>query len=190
MELATKRVMLRVLTSSSTSRSSTTASVVTRRSVASALQSSTQPGWRSSRRRGGRRKGRCLVPEKPMEGQASRVARAFLVYMLPPLPRRSDWRHYLAHPSSRDRLPHTTVGSSCASSFSRIARRSLTLRPAHSRCHQFVARLPQTWSRHHAGFALRAPHGPSGDAVLPGKVFNHDPPSKKANTVHQLFSQR
>ena len=40
-------------------------------------------------------------------------------------------------------FPESAVGSACASSFSRLARRSLALRPAHSRCHQFVARLPE-----------------------------------------------
>src|SRR6266849_1923147 len=33
-------------------------------------------------------------------------------------------------------FPERVVGSACASSFSRLARRSLALRPAHSRCHQ------------------------------------------------------
>ena len=33
-------------------------------------------------------------------------------------------------------FPETTIGSACTSSFSRIARRSLTLRPAHSRGHR------------------------------------------------------
>ena len=37
-------------------------------------------------------------------------------------------------------FPERAVGSACASSFSRLARRSLALRPAHSRCHQFVTR--------------------------------------------------
>jgi hypothetical protein len=37
-------------------------------------------------------------------------------------------------------FPDTVVGSTCALSFSRIARRSLALRPAHSRRHQFVTR--------------------------------------------------
>ena len=40
-------------------------------------------------------------------------------------------------------FPERVVGSACASYFSRLARRSLALRPAHSRCHQFVARLPE-----------------------------------------------
>ncbi len=33
-------------------------------------------------------------------------------------------------------FPERGVGSACASSFSRLARRSLALRPAHSRCHR------------------------------------------------------
>src|SRR5258707_4174466 len=37
-------------------------------------------------------------------------------------------------------FPDRVVGSTCASSFSRLAGRSLALRPAHSRCHQFVTR--------------------------------------------------
>src|SRR5882724_10169792 len=37
-------------------------------------------------------------------------------------------------------FPDMAVGSACTSSFSRLAQRSLALRPAHSRCHQFVTR--------------------------------------------------
>src|SRR5215469_9404493 len=40
-------------------------------------------------------------------------------------------------------FPETTIGSACTSSFSRIARRSLTLRPAHSRGHQTRDRYPK-----------------------------------------------
>ena len=40
-------------------------------------------------------------------------------------------------------FPERVVGSACASSFSRLTQRSLTLRPAHSRRHLFVARLPE-----------------------------------------------
>ena len=43
-------------------------------------------------------------------------------------------------------FPERVVGSACASAFSRFAQRSLTLRPAHSRCHQFVTRLPEGFS--------------------------------------------
>src|SRR5690242_12511202 len=39
-------------------------------------------------------------------------------------------------------FPDSTVGSACTSSFSRFARRSLALRPAHSRSHQIRDRYP------------------------------------------------
>src|SRR4051794_26099932 len=40
-------------------------------------------------------------------------------------------------------FPGRVTGSACTSSFSRLARRSLALRPAHSRGHQFVTRYPK-----------------------------------------------
>jgi hypothetical protein len=40
-------------------------------------------------------------------------------------------------------FPERVVGSACTSSFSRLAQRSLTLRPAHSRGHQCVTRTPK-----------------------------------------------
>jgi len=63
-------------------------------------------------------------------------------------------------------FPARVGRSACASSFSRLARRSLALRPAHSRSHQFVARLPQRLQpvRHlpdcSGGFRLE--HSPGG----------------------------
>ena len=48
----------------------------------------------------------------------------------------------LVHPTV-SAFPERVVGSACASSFSRLARRSLALRPAHSRRHQFVTRYPK-----------------------------------------------
>src|SRR5712692_4091874 len=48
----------------------------------------------------------------------------------------------LSHPAVSG-FPERVVGSACASSFSRLAQRSLALRPAHSRCHQFVTRIPK-----------------------------------------------
>ena len=48
----------------------------------------------------------------------------------------------LIHPAV-SAFPERVVGSACASSVSRIARRSPTLRPAHSRGHQFVTRYPK-----------------------------------------------
>src|SRR5215475_8482526 len=63
--------------------------------------------------------------------------------MLPPLPRRSVWAYRLLSHPAVSAFPERVVGSACASSFSRLARRSLALRPAHSRCHQFVTRFPK-----------------------------------------------
>src|SRR5215510_11390575 len=63
--------------------------------------------------------------------------------MLPPLPRCSAWAYpSLIHPAV-SAFPERVVGSACTSSFSRLARRSLALRPAHSRGHQFVTRYPK-----------------------------------------------
>ena len=77
----------------------------------------------------------------PTTSWASRVACAFLVYMLPPLPRHSVWASCLLFRPAVSAFPDRVVGSACASSFSRFAQCSLTLRPAHSRCHQFVTRF-------------------------------------------------
>src|SRR5271163_1296394 len=43
---------------------------------------------------------------------------------------------------SMSAFPDSTIGSACTSSFSRFARRSLALRPAHSRSHQIRDRYP------------------------------------------------
>ena len=48
----------------------------------------------------------------------------------------------LIHPAV-SAFPERVVGSACASAFSRFARRSLTLRPAHSRGHLVVTRYPE-----------------------------------------------
>jgi len=55
--------------------------------------------------------------------------------MLSPLPRRSDWVHRLLAFPAVSAFPDMAVGSARASTFSRLIRRSLALRPAHSRCH-------------------------------------------------------
>src|ERR1700675_4671180 len=63
--------------------------------------------------------------------------------MLPPLPRCSSWAYSsLIHPAV-SAFPERGVGSACTSSFSGLAQRSLTLRPAHSRGHLFVTRYPK-----------------------------------------------
>jgi hypothetical protein len=72
---------------------------------------------------------------------ASRVACAFLVYVLPPLPRGSGWASSSLSHLAVSAFPDNVVGSACTSSFSRIAQRSLALRPAHSRGHLLHRRL-------------------------------------------------
>jgi hypothetical protein len=48
----------------------------------------------------------------------------------------------LVHPAV-SAFPERVIGSACALSVSKLAQRLLTLRPAHSRCHQFVTRYPK-----------------------------------------------
>ena len=67
-------------------------------------------------------------------------------------------------------FPERVIGSACASAFSRLARRSLALRPAHSRCHQFVARFTRRLQ------PFRYLHGCSGCFRLersPGGIRTH-----------------
>src|SRR5712672_1311501 len=63
--------------------------------------------------------------------------------MLPPLPRCSRWAYSsLKLAPSISAFPDSSIASACTSSFSRFARRSLALRPAHSRSHQIRDRYP------------------------------------------------
>jgi hypothetical protein len=65
------------------------------------------------------------------------VLRAFSsVYMPSPLPRHGDWVHPSLASPALPAFPAWVDGSARASSFSRFAQRSLTLRPAHSPSHQ------------------------------------------------------
>jgi hypothetical protein len=57
-------------------------------------------------------------------------------------------------------FPGLAAGSARASTFSRLARRSLALRPAHSRCHRIVARLPEGFN--HFVSSIVAPVLPAG----------------------------
>ena len=59
-----------------------------------------------------------------------------LVYMPSPIPRRSDWVPRLLTSPAVSAFPDSDSGSAHASSFSRLARRSLPLRPAHSHRHR------------------------------------------------------
>src|ERR1017187_6170663 len=63
--------------------------------------------------------------------------------MLSPLPRHGDWVHRLLASPVVSAFPDMAVGSSRASTFSRLIRRSLALRPAHLRCHQVVTRISE-----------------------------------------------
>src|SRR5262249_49144564 len=58
-------------------------------------------------------------------------------------PGAADGRMIFARNPAVSAFPERVIGSACASSFSRLARRSLALRPAHARCHQFVTRFPK-----------------------------------------------
>ena len=63
-------------------------------------------------------------------------------------------------------FPDRVFGSACASTFSRLAQRSLALRPAHSRCHQFVARFTRRLQPlrylHDCSGCFRLEHSPGG----------------------------
>jgi hypothetical protein len=48
----------------------------------------------------------------------------------------ADAAHLAPRSPAVSAFPERVVGSACASSFSRLARRLLALRPAHSRCHR------------------------------------------------------
>src|ERR1035441_706818 len=86
--------------------------------------------------------------------------------MLPPLPRRSDWVPSLLSSPVVSTFPERVTGSVCASTFSRLARRSLALRPAHSRCQQFVTcifrRLQPVRPLHSCSGSFRLEHLPGG----------------------------
>jgi hypothetical protein len=85
--------------------------------------------------------------------------------MLSPLPRRSDGASSLLIRPVVSAFPDRVVGSACASTFSRFARRSLTLRPAHSRCHQFVTRITEGFSHFVTSIAAPVASGWSGCRV-------------------------
>src|SRR5260221_9485170 len=99
--------------------------------------------------------------------------------MLPPLPRCSSWAYSsLIHPAV-SAFPERGVGSACTSSFSGLAQRSLTLRPAHSRGHLFVTRYPKASDISSPPCLLRLL--PAG-AISPGGPCTHynTPPSHGA----------
>ena len=76
-------------------------------------------------------------------------------------------------------FPESAVGSACTSTFSRLARRSLALRPAHSRRHLYVTCYTEGFS--HFVTSMTAPVA-SGWSVSPGGTCTHwkAPPSHGA----------
>jgi hypothetical protein len=60
------------------------------------------------------------------------------MYVLPSVPRCSDWASSSLISPAVSAFPEVAVGSACTSTFSGLARRSLALRPAHSRRHLYV----------------------------------------------------
>src|SRR5205814_7801913 len=79
--------------------------------------------------------------------------------MLSPLPGAAAGRiTSLIHPAV-SAFPERVTGSACASAFSRLARRSLALRPAHSRRHQFVTRYTEGFSYFLASIAAPVASG-------------------------------
>src|SRR3984957_16375572 len=105
-----------------------------------------------------------VIPDLATLG-ASRVACAFLVYVLPPLPRCSGWASssliYPAVPA----FPDNVVGSACTSSFSRPAQRSLALRPAHSSGHLYVTSYTEGFSHFVTSMTAPVASGWSGCRV-------------------------
>ena len=100
---------------------------------------------------------------RPRDG-VSRVACAFLVCMLSPLPRRSDWASCFAHPSqSNQPSPIGCSGRPAHRPFRGLLSVHITLRPAHSRCHRFVTRFTRRLQ------PLRCLHDCSG--CLPAGAF-------------------
>ncbi len=101
--------------------------------------------------------------------------------MLLPLPRCSAWAYpSLMHPDL-SAFPERVVGSACTSSFSRLARHSLALRPAHSRCHLFVTRYTEGFS--HFVTSMTAPVA-SGWSV--GRVGLAPTGKRRLTTAHTL----
>ena len=117
--------------------------------------------------------------------RVSRVARAFLLC--------TCCRHYpgtatggpalLIHPVVSV-FPGMAAGSTRAFSFSRLTQRSLTLRPAHSRCHRISWHaLPEGFN--HFVSSMIAPVA-SGWSGLPGGICTH----RKAPPLHGARHKR
>jgi hypothetical protein len=122
------------------------------------------------------------------EGEACRQAQAFVQQTLRILrPDLNDEQLEQAasapRPPAVSAFPERVVGSACASSFSRLARRLLALRPAHSRCHRI------SWHANQRLQPLRYLHDCSGCfrlERLPGGICTH----LKAPPLHGAHPSR
>ena len=96
----------------------------------------------------------------------------------------AERRRRSSHPAVTA-FPDNVVGSACTSSFSRPARRSLALRPAHSRRHLYVTCYTEGFS--HFVTSMTAPVA-SGWSVSPGGACTHwkAPPCHGAHVKRTL----
>ena len=85
--------------------------------------------------------------------------------MLSPLPRHRDWVLVSLTSPALSAFPGLGAGSTYASSFSRLAQRSLALRPAHSRGHQFVTRFTRGFNHFVTSIVAPVASGWSGCRV-------------------------
>src|SRR5271167_3654244 len=107
-----------------------------------------------------------VIPDLTTLG-ASRVARAFLVYVLPPLPRCSDWASSSLVSPSRVSLPrkrrrvglHIGIFEAC-SAFTRVAARTLAPSPI---CDQLHRRLQPFRHLHDCSGCFRLERSPGWD---------------------------
>ena len=140
-----------------------------------------------------RRRPRRMVPDLSLAGVRLVIAdHAMGLPVLRTLSLCTCCRHYPGAAAGRtasltrpavSAFPDRVVGSACALSFSRLARRSLTLRPAHSRCHLFRDTHSEGFS--HFVTSMAAPVA-SGWSVSPGGICTH----WKAPPLHGAHPQR
>ncbi len=108
-----------------------------------------------------------VIPDLTTLG-ASRVACAFLVYVLPPLPRAaagSRRRFSTAQPYQPHPSPITLSGRPAHRPFRGFAQRSLALRPAHSRRHLYVTCYTEGFSHFVTSMTAPVASGWSGCRV-------------------------
>src|SRR5271165_2317171 len=86
-------------------------------------------------------------------------------------------------------FPEIAVGSACTSSFSRLARRSLGLRPAHSRRHLYVTRYTEGFSHFVTSMTAPVASGWSVRRVGLAPTGKAPPFTARANSGHSPMAQ-